>query len=106
MAAAEIDHRRFDELMSGGGFVLVNYCSPWCCLSRRISGAYDEVARRYGERLSVVQVNADEHAALIRQEEIEVLPTLVLYRGGRAIDSIVAPESREMIEALIKGALE
>lgn len=106
MAAAEIDHRRFDELMSGGGFVLVNYCSPWCFYCRKISAVYDAIARQYEGRVRVVTVNTDENAALAHREEIEIVPTLVLYRGGRAIDSIVAPESREMIEALIKGALE
>ena len=41
-----------------------------------------------------------------RQQEIEVVPTLVLYRGGRELDSIVAPESQSMIEAFLRRALK
>ena len=39
-------------------------------------------------------------------EKIEIIPTLVLYRDGKAIDSIVAPESKKMIENFINEALE
>lgn len=106
MAAAEIDHRGFDELMRGAGPVLVNYSSPWCFYCRRISGVYDAIARKYADRIRVVTVNTDENAALARQEEIEILPTLVLYSKGRAVDSIVLPESQEMIETLIRRVLE
>ena len=38
-------------------------------------------------------------------ERIEVLPSLVLYHGGRAIDSIVAPESKAMIDGFLQKAL-
>lgn len=105
MAAAEIDHKRFDELMGGDTPVLVNFCSPWCFYCRKISAVYDAIASRYEGRIHVVTVNTDENTALARREEIEILPTLVLYSGGRAIDSIVSPESREMIEMLITKTL-
>ena len=36
---------------------------------------------------------------------IEVIPTLVLYRNGAAIGSIVAPESKAMIDAFIQETL-
>lgn len=36
-------------------------------------------------------------------ERIEVLPTLVLYRDGKAIGSIVAPDSKAMIDQFYPG---
>ena len=39
-------------------------------------------------------------------EKIEVIPTLVLYRGGKAVDSIVAPDSKAAIERFIQTAME
>ena len=44
-------------------------------------------------------------AQLAQAERIEVLPTLVLYRDGKAVGSIVAPESKAMIETFIQEAL-
>ena len=38
-------------------------------------------------------------------EGIEVIPTLVLYRNGKAVDSITAPGSKAEIDRFIQEAL-
>ena len=50
-------------------------------------------------------MNVDEEAQLAQAEHIEVLPTLVLYRNGKAVGSTAAPESKAMIEAFIQETL-
>ena len=39
-------------------------------------------------------MNIDEEPQIAEAEKIEVIPTLVLYRNGKAIDSIVGIVSR------------
>ena len=58
------------------------------------------------EEVEEIKVNIDEEPQIAEAEKIEVIPTLVLYRNGKAIDSIVAPESKIMIENFINEALE
>ena len=101
MAAVHINHNEFENLMKSGKPVLVDFWAPWCTYCRRISDAYDRIAEQYGERIHVVKVNIDENEALAEQEKIEIIPTLVLYRGGEAVGSIVAPESKAAIDAFI-----
>ena len=38
-------------------------------------------------------------------EKVEVIPTLILYKGGKAVDSIVAPDSKAAIDRFLKEAL-
>ena len=104
MAAMNIGSEKFRELLSGDRPVLVDYWAPWCSYCRRIAGAYDKVASQY-ENMEVVKVNIDEEPALAEQEQIEVIPTLVIYRGGKALGSIVAPESKAAIDAFIRETL-
>ena len=85
--------------------VLVDFWAPWCTYCRRISAAYDKIAEQYGDRLLVSKVNIDEEAELADQLQIEVIPTLVLFRNGKAVDSVVAPESKAQIEAFIQKNL-
>ena len=85
--------------------VLVDFWAPWCTYCRRIGPAYDKIAQQYADSLIVGKVNIDEEAALSQQEQIEVIPTLVLYRDGEAIGSIVAPESKAAIDAFIQESL-
>ena len=105
MAARNIDQKQFKSMMENGEVVLVDYWAPWCGYCRRIGPAYDKIAEQYGDSINIVKINIDDEGALARQEMIEVIPTLVLYRNGAAIGSIVAPESKAMIDAFIQETL-
>jgi thioredoxin-like negative regulator of GroEL len=50
----------------------------------------------------VAKGNIDDEPMLAHPERIEVVPTLVLYKGNEALGSIVAPESKGKIEEFIK----
>ena len=105
MAAVSMNTEMFREMMNGEGAVLVEFWAPWCTYCRRISSAYDKVAEQNEGRLVVAKVNIDEETELAGQEKIEVIPTLVLYRNGKAVGSIVAPESKAMIDTFIRETL-
>ena len=105
MAAMNINKEHFDNLLLGSKPVLVDFWAPWCSYCRRIGPAYDALAEKYGERVEIVKLNIDEEPAFAQAEGIEVIPTLVLYSGGKAVDSIVAPESKARIESLLNEAL-
>jgi len=84
--------------------VLVEFWAPWCVYCRRIAPAMEKVAEQAGG-LTVGRVNIDEEPLLSAKEQIEVIPTLVLYRDGKALGSIVAPESRDRIEEFVRETL-
>ena len=105
MFAQNMNHEEFQNAMAQNKPVLVDFWAPWCSYCRRIGPAYDKIAEQYGQDLVVAKINIDEEPALAEAEHIEVIPTLVLYRNGQAIGSIVAPESKAMIEAFIRESL-
>ncbi len=105
MAAMNMNQKEFNESLAGNKPVLVDYWAPWCSYCRRIGPAYDKIAQQFGEDVIIAKINIDEEMDLARSERIEVIPTLVLYRDGQAIGSIVAPESKAMIESFLQESL-
>ena len=101
MAAMNMNNEQFRNMMNEGKAILVDYWAPWCVYCRRIVPAYEKIAQQYGDRLVIAKINIDEEPVIAHQEKIEVIPTLVLYEGGQAIASIVAPESKAKIEEFI-----
>ena len=105
MAVLELNQEQFDRLIGEGKPLLVDFWAPWCGYCRRIGPAYDKIAAKYGDRLIVAKLNIDDAPVVAHRENIEVIPTLVLYKGGKAQGFIVAPESKAAIEEFVEGLI-
>lgn len=98
----EFNKRTLDEYAAEGKMVLVEFSAPWCVYCRRLAPAMEKIAEEYKDILTVGSVNIDNEQELARQERIEVVPTLVLYKNGQAVDSIVGPGSKAAVEDFIR----
>ena len=105
MAAININKEQFEQMVCGEKPVLVDYWAPWCGYCRRIGPAYEKIAEEYSDRLEVAKINIDEEGQLAEAERVEVIPTLILYRNGKAVDSVVNPSSKAAIDQFIQEAL-
>ena len=106
MAARNINAEQFHELLKGDKPLLVDFWAPWCSYCRRINPAYEKVAAQFVDQVEVVKINIDDEGQLANLEQIEVIPTLVIFRGGAAVNSVVAPDSKAAIDRFIAQALE
>ena len=86
--------------------VLLDFWAPWCPYCRRIAPVFDKVAAQYQDRLTAGKVNYDEEPQLIEHLGIDTIPTLMLFRNGKAEASIIAPGSKAEIEAFLNMAFQ
>ncbi|MBS6395573.1 MAG: thioredoxin [Clostridiales bacterium] len=106
MSAVNLNKELFRKHVSEGNKpVLVEFWAPWCVYCRRIAPAFDKIAEQYADTLVSGKLNIDEVPELAEREHIEVIPTLILYKDGQAVDFITAPDSKAKIEAFINQHL-
>ena len=96
----------FQQYAAGQQPVLVEFWAPWCVYCRRIETAFDKISQEYAGKLLTAKVNIDEQPLLAHQEQIEVIPTFILYQGGKAVGSMIGPESKSKIQELITETLK
>ena len=105
MAAVNLNQKEFERMIQGEKPVLVEFWAPWCGYCRRIGPAYEKIAEEYGDRIEVAKINIDEEGQLAERAQVEVIPTLMFYRNGQAVDFVVNPGSKAAIDQFIQGAL-
>ncbi len=102
MAIEQINRETFEQLIAGDKPVVVDYTATWCGYCRRIAPALELVAEQYADAVTTVKIDIDEEEALSDEQGIEIIPTLVIYKGGETLASVVNPPSKAAIEAFIK----
>ena len=105
MSAVNINSNQLRELIDSKKTVLVDFWAPWCPHCRQITQAYNQIAEEYAGKLDVVKVDMDESDALWQEFGVEYIPTLRLYVNGKAVSSVVAPESKAAIDDFLSPVL-
>ncbi len=96
----------FDETINASGkLVLVDFWADWCGPCHAIAPVLEELAVDYGDRLTVAKINVDENNAKAAEFGVRALPTLILFRDGKPVQSILGVQPKSALKAAIDSHL-
>jgi len=89
-APIEIQEAEFDEIvLKSKTPVLVDFWAPRCPPCRLLEPVVDELANEYTGKISFVKLNRDENPGIANRYNIMSIPTVIVFRDGRPVSSIV-----------------
>jgi len=90
---------------SSSGPVLVDAWAEWCGPCRMIAPVLDQLAAESNGRYKIVKLNVDENPRTSAQFNIRSIPTLLIFKNGRLVDSIIGVQPKQAIAARIAAQI-
>ena len=88
--AKDINDATFEsEVLKNEGLTLVDFWAPWCGPCRKMGPVLDEIASEFEGKLKVVKINTDENLKTAQDYSISGLPSLLVFKGGKAVERLV-----------------
>jgi len=92
------------EVIESEGPVLVDFWAPWCVPCRMVAPVLEEIASERPD-LRIVKLNIDENQQTAANFQVLSIPTLILFKGGQPVKTVVGAYPKKKLEQELEPAL-
>jgi thioredoxin 1 len=104
-ALSEVTDNNFQaEVIEADTPVLVDFWAPWCGPCRVVGPVLEEIAQERAD-LRIVKLNVDENQQTAAQFQVLSIPTMILFKAGAPVKTVVGAYPKKKIEAELEPAL-
>jgi len=101
----QLSDQEFDAFVEKNPLVVVDFWAEWCGPCKALDPIVKDLAAKYDGKVTFAKVDADANPTKIRAYGIMGIPTLLFFKGGRLVDTIVGAVPKAKLEAVIQKHL-
>ena len=105
MATQTITHDTFETTVTDNDIVLFDFWASWCGPCRALGPVVEQISDEMAERLVVRKCNVDEEPDLATKFRIVSIPTLILFKGGQPVHTMVGNMPKADLVAELEAQL-
>ena len=95
MSVVNINQSNFEnEVLNSDKKVLLDFWAPWCGPCRMVLPSLEAIAEEHAD-VKIAKVNVDEEEALAAQFGIMSIPTLMVFDGGKVLNTAIGARSKD-----------
>ena len=104
-AAAVTDASFEQDVLKSDVPVLVDFWAPWCGPCRMVAPIVDEISKEFEGKIKVFKLNTDENPNVASQYGIRSIPTLMIFKDGQKVDTVVGAVPKTTLSGTISKYL-
>lgn len=93
------------EVLGAPGLVMVDFWATWCGPCLMIAPFIDQLASEYAGRVKVAKLDVDENNATAMQYRVRSIPSILFFKDGKHVDTVVGAVPKAALEAKIQQHL-
>lgn len=98
MATITVNESSFEtDVLGSDTPVLVDFWATWCAPCRMVAPVLEQISEEQDGSLRVAKLDIDENPQIAQDFKIMSVPTLILFKGGKPVKTIVGAQSKSKL---------